>query len=344
MSDALKICYDRVLPKDLNKPLQAMRAPSASGEKSRAVLDVRKLWINGSTLRVRFMEGTANQQDLVRQQAAWWLEHANLQFDFNNALDAEIRIMFDPSDGAWSYVGTDSKSIPQSEPTMNLGFLDGGTAAHEFGHAIGLGHEHQNPKGGIEWNEAVVIRDLGRPPNSWTPDQVRHNVLEKYKVDQFLRASKFDPDSIMLYAFPGTWTKSGQGTKMNTVLSAGDKSFIGGEEIYPKENVETVTLQLNSATPTEGQIGVPGEEDVYQFVAPEQGRYVIETGGNADVVMKLFGPDSQTALIAEDDDGGVGFNSRIAEELAPGRYFVQIRHYNRAKGTGAYSIGVTNEQ
>ena len=43
---------------------------------------------------------------------------------------------------------------------MNLGFLDGGTAAHEFGHAIGLGHEHQNPAGGIEWNEEVVLRDL----------------------------------------------------------------------------------------------------------------------------------------------------------------------------------------
>jgi len=37
---------------------------------------------------------------------------------------------------------------------MNLGFLDGGTAAHEFGHAIGLAHEHQNPAGGIQWNEA----------------------------------------------------------------------------------------------------------------------------------------------------------------------------------------------
>ena len=344
MSDALKICYDRVLPKDMNKPLQATRPPSAPGEISRGVLDVRKLWINGSTLRVRFMEGTADQQNLVRQQAAWWLEHANLKFDFNNALDAEIRIMFDSSDGAWSYVGTDARSIPQSEPTMNLGFLDGGTAAHEFGHAIGLGHEHQNPKGGIEWNEPVVIRDLGRPPNSWTPDQVRHNVLEKYKEDQHLRATGFDRDSIMLYAFPGTWTKSGQGTNFNTVLSTGDKTFIGGKDIYPKKNIETVTLQLNSTTPTEGQIGVPGEEDVYQFTAAAPGRYVIETGGNADVVMKLFGPDSQTALIAEDDDGGVGFNSRIAEELAPGRYFVQIRHYNRASGTGAYSIGVTSDE
>lgn len=341
MSELHKICYDRILPRDMNKPLRTQPAAGGAG-RSRAVSDIRKLWINGSTLRVRFMEGSADQQQLVRQQAAWWLESANLKFNFNNDLDAEIRITFDPNDGAWSYVGTDAKSIPQSQATMNLGFLDGGTAAHEFGHAIGLGHEHQNPEGGIEWNDAVVIRDLGGPPNFWTPDQVRHNVLEKYKVDQFLRASRFDPDSIMLYAFPGTWTKSGKGTKMNTVLSLSDKEFIGGREIYPKQSVEPVLLELNSATPTEGQIGVPGEEDVYQFAAAAAGRYVIETGGNADVVMKLFGPDSRTALIAEDDDGGVGFNSRIAAALAAGRYFVQIRHYNRASGTGAYSVAVTN--
>jgi hypothetical protein len=57
--------------------------------------------------------------------------------------------------------------------------------------------------------------------------------------------------------------------------------------------------------------------------------------------MKLFGPNSQTALIAEDDDGGAGLNSRIVADLIPGQYFVQIRHFNTARGTGSYTIGVT---
>jgi hypothetical protein len=288
---------------------------------------------------VRFLGGTDQEQALVREQANWWSEHANLRFDFNNAVDADIRIDFDAGDGAWSYIGTDAKSIPQNQPTMNLGFLDGGTAAHEFGHAIGLGHEHQNPAGGIEWNEAVVIRDLGGPPNNWTPEQVRHNVLEKYQVNHFLNGTKFDPDSIMLYAFPGTWTKSGQGTNANEVLSEMDKAFTASEGAYPRTTVAPVTLQLNGA-PAEGKIGAPGEEDVYLFNVTEPGRYVVETGGGTDVVMKLFGPDSQTNLIDEDDDGGAGFNSKIAAELSPGQYFVQIRHYNKANGTGVYKVGV----
>ena len=101
-------------------------------------------------------------------QAGWWTPHVNLTFVESTDNDAEIRVAFDPSDGAWSYIGTDCRSIPANQPTMNLGFEDGGTAAHEFGHAIGLGHEHQNPQGGIEWNEPEVIRDLSGPPNSWT--------------------------------------------------------------------------------------------------------------------------------------------------------------------------------
>jgi hypothetical protein len=70
------------------------------------------------------------------------------------------------------------------------------------------------------------------------------------------------------------------------------------------------------------------------------GRHIIETGGQTDVVMKLFGPNSQTLLIAEDDDGGVELNSRITADLIPGQYFVQVRHFNTAGGTGSYTVSV----
>lgn len=337
MSDNPKVCFDRVLPRDLYRPLSTI---SVGGHNLRAVFEFRKMWINGSKLRVRFMGGNADQQALAQEQAQWWAEHANLTFEFGNEPDAEIRISFDPRDGAWSFVGTDCLSIPRNEATMNLGFLDGGTAGHEFGHAIGLGHEHQNPTGGMQWNREVVIRSLSGPPNNWTLEQIEHNVFRKYGEDQ-TKGTQFDPESIMLYGFPASWTVDGRGTESNDVLSELDKAFIAGAEAYPRAATpQAVELTVDDTAGKSADIGQPGEEDLFKFTAESDGRYAIETDGQTDVVMALFGPDAQTSLIAEDDDGGVGLNSRIVADLMPGDYFVQIRHFNTARGTGSYSVRV----
>lgn len=335
MTSGPKICFDRLLPSEPLLRVEAMN-PRFS-----AVIFFLKLWPNGSTLRVRFMGGTPAQQQLAMQQARWWSEQANIHFVQSDAGDAEIRVTFDPSDGAWSYLGTDCRSIPSNQPTMNLGFQDGGTSGHEFGHALGLGHEHQNPSGGLRWNEPEVIRDLSGPPNNWTVEQIRHNVIRKYSND-VVRGTEFDPQSIMLYAFPSRWTTNGVGTFENETLSQTDRSFIAS--VYPKPLAPAPPagppeLVVDGAA-TAGTIGKAGEEDLFVFTVKVAGHHVIETTGKTDVVMKLYGPDSQTRLVAEDDDGGAGLNPRIARSLQEGEYLVQLRHYNRTKGTGPYKISV----
>ena len=339
MADRPKVCIDRILPRELMR-LQPTRR--VRGGPPRAIAPIGKTWMNGSTLHVRFMGGTAAEQAVAREQAGWWEKVANLKFAFDNASGAEIRISFDKSDGAWSYIGTDCRGIPLNDATMNLGFLDGGTAAHEFGHAIGLAHEHQNPAGGIQWNEPVVIREMAKSPNFWDEQTTRHNILRKYTADQ-LNGTAFDPESIMLYFFPSDWTLNGIGTKANDVLSRIDREFIAGAKMYPKTGgtVSTATeLKVNAARRTAASIGKVGEEDLFRFTAASDGRYVIDTRGPTDVVMKLFGPNSETALIAEDDDSGIDTNARIASTLIAGDYFVQVRHYNRASGMGDYTIRV----
>lgn len=328
----VKTCIDRVLPSEFMEPV------IRGGSDEEAVFFFRKAWPNGIPLRVRFLGGSAAQRDLAMEQANWWTPHANLSFVTSNDPDAEIRVAFDGGDGAWSFLGTDCLGIPRSQPTMNLGFQDGGTSAHEFGHAIGLGHEHQNPQGGLEWNEAEVIRDLSGPPNNWTPAQIRHNVLDKYSTDH-VRGTEFDPESVMLYFFPARWTTNGIGTEANEVLSDTDKAFAA--LMYPRRDPAPGPARLEvNGSPVNASIGQPGEEDLFAFTVSEPGRHVVETNGRTDVMMKLFGPDSPTLLVGEDDDGGFGLNPRISRRLTPGDYLVQIRHFNRQRGTGDYTVRV----
>jgi len=338
MAETWKVCTDRVPSRDLMRP---QRAFSARGG-MRAISPIGKTWMKGTTLHARFLGGTPAQQATARDQAGWWTKFANIAINFDNSPNAEIRIAFDPSDGAWSYIGTDGRQTSGNEPTMNLGFLDGGTAGHEFGHALGLAHEHSSPLGGIQWNEPVVIAALAKPPNMWDEETTRHNVLRKYSLNQ-VNGTAFDPESIMLYFFPAEWTLNGIGTEANEELSAMDKAFIASEKMYPRTGgtlADATPLEVNAKRRTGAEIGMFGEEDLFQFTAARDGQHVIDTQGPSDVVMKLFGPNSPTALIAEDDDSGFALNARIATDLVAGKYFVQVRHYNRASGQGKYSIKV----
>lgn len=338
MPKAKKICFDRILPQDLHRLQRVQMLPSG---RARAISPIGKQWVNGSTIRIRFLDGTPEQQGMVEQFAPQWTEHANLSFVFTDDPRAEVRVTFDANDGAWSYVGVDNLNIPLHAATLNLGWQDQGVILHEFGHMIGLSHEHQNPAGGIVWNEQAVIEDLSGPPNYWDEATIRHNVLNKYSADQ-VHGTEFDEDSIMLYAFPDDWTQNMGPTHENDDLSDLDKAFIRSERMYPgREQPEERAVELPICAGQEAEISLAGEEDLYKFDVSKSGLHLIETSGSTDVVMTLFGPNNLTTLVGEDDDGGAGTNARISAELEPGTYYARVRHYN-PNSTGAYRILVSS--
>lgn len=326
-----KVCFDRILPSELNRPLSDKLIELSVG-RARAVFFASKLWPNGSILDIGFLGGTSDQHDMVRSIAPQWTNYANLTFNFVNTANAQIRISFE-DDGAWSFVGTDALGIA-NQATMNFGWLDESVILHEFGHMIGMVHEHQNPiDNPIKWNRAEVINALSGPPNNWDLASIEHNVFRRYELGQ-INGSSFDPDSIMLYSFPAIWTLDGFSTDFNPSLSEVDKEF--ASRVYPSNDNEVVELPVLEGFV--GRIGEPGEEDLYKFTVDETNTFVIETKGNTDLVMTLFSADN--TIIAQDDDSGISRNSKIAMELAPGEYTIQIRHYNESRGVGDYTISV----
>ena len=72
MPTAPKICFDRILPRNLRRLQRARTMPDG---RMRAISPIGKQWINGSNIRIRFMEGSVAQQDMVRQFAPIWTEH-----------------------------------------------------------------------------------------------------------------------------------------------------------------------------------------------------------------------------------------------------------------------------
>ena len=192
-----------------------------------------KLWPVGQVLRVKFLDGSAQQRAEVEKFARDWEAHANIRFEFgSDDPDAEVRISFNSQDGSWSFVGTDALGVASDEPTMNLGWVFRQNVVHEFGHVLGLVHEHQNPVDGPTWNRERVIADMTGAPNFWNEAMIEETIFRKLTPEQYPGVRGYDPTSIMGYAYSPGWLADGSISLPGETLSQSDKTYIA--ELYPR--------------------------------------------------------------------------------------------------------------
>lgn len=191
----------------------------------------------GQTIRIKFLDNKPEAQDIVKDCATEWMIYANIKFIFvQSNEDAEVRISFDSRGGYWSAIGTDCLKTDKNAATMNFGIgmfysYDNFRTSilHEFGHMLGLQHEHQNPNGGPAFNIPLVyayyLREFG-----WTKKMVDEQIFAHYSTTQ-TNSSSYDKASIMHYDFPASLIINGISYERNHDLSATDKRIIN--QIYP---------------------------------------------------------------------------------------------------------------
>jgi hypothetical protein len=310
----------------------------------RAAVERMKLWENGRHLRVVFVDGLSDVQNKVAAIAKEWEAIANLTLDFAaSGGTADIRVSFAIKGFSMSAVGTDALTTPASEATMNYGWLEPTTSLreyqrvvrHEFGHALGMIHEHQNPaaQGQIPWDKPKVYAYYAQ--QGWSKADVDSNIFEVYAEDS-TNHTAFDPTSIMEYAVPDSLTIGSYAIGWNTEFSPSDVEFMRRQ--YPKGSSGAVELTVGGAR-TSADLSASGEVDTYHFEVTAAATHVMTTEGPSDTVLTLHGPNDAGAILSWDDDHGKGLNARIVRKLLPGQYWLSVRHKDAA-ATGEYTIGV----
>jgi hypothetical protein len=197
----------------------------------------------------------------------------------NDITQSDIRIIFGPQYGCSSIVGNTRfiRVADRQQPTMTYGWFDVATVIHEFCHALGMIHEHQNPQNNpIQWNREAIYCYY-RDTQGWDIPKIDQNVINAYQLDQ-TNGSNYDEDSIMIYPFnktlacrlceplndnnPTMCSSRTMNTTLNNMevkpiykLSPTDTRWL--QIMYPKDGKRDLTLIRNLSKDVEDVPGAP---------------------------------------------------------------------------------------
>lgn len=151
--------------------------------------------------------------------------YINLDFQIGRYNDSTITIKTNPSASPTASISGNTTGIGTKTPVVTIYKLTQGVILHEFGHAMGMFHEHQNPApdNPIQWNKEEVYAHYVTKQN-WKKEAVDAQIINRRDKAKSL-FTNWDQNSIMNYTIRPGFTAAPIQTFIGQEYSKGDKNW-----------------------------------------------------------------------------------------------------------------------